>query len=283
MQKNIAKQLLNKSPEIAVGGLTAALGFLAGDPVIAGLLGAAGPALGAAGPAVVGILKKIGHEFSERRLSHREDFRVGNVVVIAAREIYQRLENGENPRNDGFFDTKSIGRSDAEEIVEAVMLKCQREPQEKKIPYMGYLLTSIAFDSNISADMGHQLIKAAEELTYRQLCILKLAVVKNRFSLRNQDYRGHGGFSKGLYSVLYECMALYQQEYIILLEEGHALGLTSVVPQQYSYSRNWSRPFQPHETFRYPRSGRNSNCGGFEVIPITTSTKRRNFPYTHKI
>ena len=223
MKKNTAKQLLNNSAEIAGGGLGAALGFLAGDPITAALFGAAGTA-------AVGILKKIGHEFSERHLSHQEDFRVGKVLVIATQEIHQRIENGESPRNDGFFDKKPSGRSDAEEVAEAIMLKCQREPQEKKIEYMGYLLASIAFDPNISADMGHQLIKAAEELTYRKLCILKLAVVKDRFGLRNENYRDHGRFSKKLYSVLYECMDLCQKEYITL-EDAHALGLTDIVPR----------------------------------------------------
>ena len=222
-EKNTARQLFNNSAEIAGGGLGATLGFLAGDPVTAGLFGAVGTA-------AVGILKKIGHEFSERHLSSREDFRVGKVLAIAALEIHQRIENGESPRNDGFFDKKSSGRSDAEEVAEAIMSKCQREPQEKKIEYMGYLLASIAFDPNISADMGHQLIKAAEELTYRKLCILKLAVVKDRFGLRNENYRDHGRFSKKLYSVLYECMDLCQKEYITL-EDAHALGLTDIVPR----------------------------------------------------
>ena len=98
------------------------------------------------------------------------------MLAIAAWEIHQHSEK--DLRDDGFFDKKPSGRSDAEEIAEAIMLKCQREPQEKKIPYIGYLFAGIARDSNISADMGHQLIKAAEELAYRQLCILKLSAMK---------------------------------------------------------------------------------------------------------
>ena len=175
------------------------------------------------------MLKSIGQEFSKRQLSPREDYRVGKVLAIAALEIRQRLEKGENPRDDGFFNEKSTGRSDAAEIAEAIILKCQREPQEKKIRYMGYLKASIAFNSNISTNMGHQLIKAAEELTYRQFCILKLATVKDIFGLRNENYRDHGGFSKELYSVLYECKDLYQKEYIVLAE-AHALGLTDIIP-----------------------------------------------------
>jgi len=200
------KQLFDNYAEIVGGGIGAVLGFLAGDPMMAAFSGAGGAA-------AAGILKTIGQEFSERQLSDREDFRVGKVLAVAAWEIHRRSKD-ENLRNDEFCDKKPTGRSDAEEVAEAIILKCQREPQEKKILYMGYLLAGIAFDPNISADMGHQLIKAAEELTYRQFCILKLAVVKDRFNLRNQDYQNHGRFSKELYQVLQECHDLCLKSYL---------------------------------------------------------------------
>ena len=178
---NDVTQFFNNYAEIVGSGIGGVLGFLAGDPITA--------TFGSIGGTVAAMaLKNIGQEFSERQLSPQENYRVGKVLAIATFEIHQRLENGENLRNDGFFDEKPAGRSDAEEVAESIMLKCQRESQEKKIPYMGYLKADIAFDSNVSANMGHQLIKAAEELTYRQFCLLKLAVVKGRFGLRNKDY-----------------------------------------------------------------------------------------------
>ena len=216
------KQLFDNYAEIVGGGIGAVLGFLAGDPITAAFSGAGGAA-------AAGILKNIGQEFSSRQLSPREDFRVGKVLAIAAWEIHRRLEKGESLRNDGFFDRKPTGRSAAVEIAEAIMLKCQREPQEKKIPYMGYLKAGIAFDSNVSADMGHQLIKVAGELTYRQLCILKLAVVKNEFGLRDGDYRGQGTFTKEIYEVLYECLDLYHRAYINFGGEV-AFGPTDIKP-----------------------------------------------------
>ena len=200
------KQLFDNYAEIVGGGIGAVLGFLAGDPIAAAFSGAGGAA-------AASILRTIGQEFSERQLSARENFRVGKVLAIAAWEIHRRLEKGESLRTDGFFDKKPTGRSEAEEVAEAIMLKCQREPQEKKIQYMGYLKASIAFE-NVSADMGHQLIKAAEELTYRQFCILKLSVVKDRFDLRNQDYQNHEKFSKELYQVLQECHDLCLKNYL---------------------------------------------------------------------
>ena len=127
------------------------------------------------------------------------------------------------------------------------MLKSQREPEEKKIPYMGHLLASVAFDPQVSAPMAHQLVKAAERLTYRQLCLLKLAVVKQAFELldrdhpslnqmkqafgafRDGDYRGQGTFTRELYQVLYEGLDLYLRGFINF-GGTVAFGPTDIVP-----------------------------------------------------
>jgi hypothetical protein len=218
------KQLINNNADIISSGISGTLSLLlAGDPLLAAL---AGPA----GTLIERMLKGIGKKFSQRQLSPREDFRVGKVLAIAALEINQRLENGENYRNDGFFDQKPTDRSDAEEIAESIMLKCQREPQEKKILYMGYLKAGIAFDSNVSADMGHQLIKVAEQLTYQQFCILKLVAEKNSFGLRSENYRSYNRFPRKLYPILYECKDLHDREYINFGDEV-GFGLTNTIPE----------------------------------------------------
>ena len=175
------------------------------------------------------VLKHIGEEVSERILGPREKVRVGGVLAIAASEIKCRMENGDRIRTDDFFDEKPLGRSDAEEVVENILLKSQRESEEKKLPYMGHLLSNIAFDSLISAQMAHQIVKVAEQLTYRQLCILQLAIVKQEFGLRNEDYRGQGSLSKELYQVLYECLDLYHRGLVNFGGEV-AFGPTDVAP-----------------------------------------------------
>jgi hypothetical protein len=216
------RKLIDSGAGIAGGAVGGALSFLAGGPIGAAVLGAGGAAAAMA-------LKHVGQEVSERLLGPREKVRVGAVLAIAAAEIKQRIENGERIRTDGFFDEKLSGRSDAEEVAESILLKSQREPEEKKIPYMGHLLSSVAFDPQISAHMAHQITKAAEQLTYRQLCILKLAVVKQVFGLRNGDYRGQGSFSKELYQVLYECLDLYHRGFINFGGEV-AFGPTDIAP-----------------------------------------------------
>jgi hypothetical protein len=127
------RRLINGGLEIAGGAVGGALGFLPGEPAGAALLEAGSTA-------AVMALKRIGQEASERLLGQREKVRIGGVLAIAARETRQRLENGEKVRTDGFFEQKQTGRSDAEEVAESILLKSQREPEGKKIPYMGHLL-----------------------------------------------------------------------------------------------------------------------------------------------
>lgn len=218
------RRLITRGAELAGGAVGGALGFLAGGPAEAALLCAGGTSAAMA-------FRHIGQEVSERLLGPRETVRVGGVLALAAGEVRQRLEAGEKIRTDGFFDQKQTGRPDAEEIAESILLKSQREPEEKKIPYMAHLLSSVAFDAEVGAYMAHQLAKTAEQLTYRQLCLLKLAVVKDNFSLRAENYRNQGRFHKDLYQVLYECLDLYHRGFIYFGGDV-AFGPTDVLPEK---------------------------------------------------
>ena len=68
-------------------------------------------------------VRAIGHDLSSRRLSPREQLRVGGVYTLAAGEIVKRCGNGERVRDDGFFGTGGGERSDAEEVWESTLLK----------------------------------------------------------------------------------------------------------------------------------------------------------------
>ena len=201
---------------------SAAIGLLLGGPPGAAIGGAAGAAVSM-------FLRKIGTELTDRLLSPREEARVGYVLASASAQIRERIEKGEPLRADGFFDETGSVRSDAEEVAESVLLKSQREPEEKKLPYMAHLLANVAFDPQISAQLAHQVTKTAEQLTYRQLCILNVAAGKQLFSLRNANYRGQESFSKELYSPLYECLDLYHRG-LINFGGDVAFGPTDVIP-----------------------------------------------------
>ena len=196
------------------------------------MIGPEGAAIGGmVGKGIEIALNKVGQDISERHLSTREKVRLGAVLVIAAEEIRKRRASGENLREDGFFDEKPTGKSDAAEVVESVLLKVQREPEEKKIQYMGYLLSSTSFYPQISVHFAHQLVKAAEQLTYRQLCILKLSVVKDDFELRDKDYRNDRVSAPELYEVLYACADLHLKEYITF-GSNVDFGLTNAIPSR---------------------------------------------------
>lgn len=216
------RKLIAGGSEIAGGAVGGALGFLAGGPIGAAVLGAGGAV-------AAQVLKQIGEEASERLLGPREKVRVGAVLALTASAIHDRTKGGEKIRADGFFEAKADGRCDAEEVAESVLQKCQREAEEKKVVYIGNLLSNVSFDSKISGPMAHQLLKAAEQLTYRQFCILKLAVVKDSFGLRATDYRGVGEFARDLYQILYECHDLYHRGFINFGGEV-AFGPTDVAP-----------------------------------------------------
>jgi hypothetical protein len=221
-KSGVIRKLIDAGAEIAGGAVGGALGFLAAGPA-----GAA--ALGAGGAMAAVTLKRLGHEASERLLAPREKTRVGAVLAVAADEIRRRAEAGDHVRSDGFFDQEAHGRSKADEVAEAVLIKSQREPEEKKIHYLGVLLASVSFHADISSQMAHQIVKTAEDLTYRQFCLLKLAATKERFGLRTTDYRGQTSFEKPLYQLLYECLDLYHRALVNFGGEV-AFGPTDVAP-----------------------------------------------------
>lgn len=220
--KKNTRQLISAGSELAGGAIGGALSFFAAGP-----LGAA--ALGAGGAVVSKTLVHIGCELSERVLGPREVTRIGATLALATKEISDRIKKGEKVREDSFFESDSTGRSKANELAESILLKSQREPEEKKIPLLAHLLANIAFDPEISVALGEQMIKAVEQLTYRQLCILRLAAIKDEFKLKNTHYSRGKSFPRELYQVLHECYDLYTRGFI-----GNggraALGIEGIVP-----------------------------------------------------
>ena len=216
-----------------------AFGSVTGEPTSGALIGTA------SGKGLEIALRRIKEVVLSRLLSSGEKVRVLNTFEVALEEIQRRIEDGESCRKDGFFDERQTERSDAVEVAESVLLKAQREPEEKKILYMGYLLASIAFDPRISAHMAHQLTKAAEQLTYRQLCILKLCAVKDKFGLRDTSYRERSieSIENDLYEVLYDCADLHVKEYIhsgldtITYEENVLSRLMSILPSNMAFHK----------------------------------------------
>ena len=217
------RRLIHGSAELSGAAVGGALGFFAGGPAGAAVLGVAGLA-------VTKVFTELGEEVSDRLLGPREKQRIGGVLAIAADNIRERLERGDRLREDGFFDKGPSQRSSADEVVENLALTVQRDPEEKKLQYMGRLYCNLAFNSAISSQMAHQMIKAAEQMTYRQFCLLKIFGVDTiRSTLRNSDFRNQNEFPIELRQILYECFALARSYYIV--DENYILGVTDLRPR----------------------------------------------------
>ena len=218
------RRLLDAGASIAGGAFGGAIGFLVGGPAGAIAAGAAGSAAGEA-------LRHIGDEVSRRALAPREAMRVGGVLGLAASTIQKRLDDGEQIRDDGFFDENETERSDAEEFAESVLTKSQREPEEKKLRYMANLLSNVSFDKSVSIAFAQQLTKIAEQLTYRQLCLLKLAAHAQANPVRSTNYTSETSFPLELRQLLYELMDLFHRG---LIHNGpaHPLSIKDLVPKQ---------------------------------------------------
>ena len=205
------RRLLSAGTQILGGSsasaVSAAIGLFVAGPAGAAVGGAAGAALSMA-------FNRLGNEITERLLSPREQARVGYVLAKAAQDIHDLIDQGEVLRTDGFFDSQTGSRSDAEEIAESVLLKSQREAEEKKLPYMAHLLANLAFTRQVNASMAHMIIKNAEQLSFRQLCILQVADENDLFHLKESDFRNERSFDFELSLVLCECMDLYNRVWI---------------------------------------------------------------------
>ena len=203
LRRLMSKGLRISEPSLS-GAVGAAIGLVGGPPGVVG------------GGAIGGIfsmaVKKLGVEMDSRLMGPREQARVGAVCALGAAEIVERINAGETLREDGFFEEGEAGRSDAEEVWEGLLSKCQREASERKLPYMGHLFAGLAFHESISLDLAHQIISEAERLSYRQLCILRVYAVRESFDLRSEPYvsteQREAAISSDVYQVLLECFDL---------------------------------------------------------------------------
>jgi len=185
-------------------------------------------------------LRQLAVEFHERVLGPREEVRVGAAINFASAKIKEKLEAGEQPRQDGFFADAHDNRSTAKEVFEGVVLAAQREAEEKKVRLFGNLLANLAFARDVEREHANFLVRLGEDLSYRQLCLLALFAQNtllrggnNRLSLRTSDYRDSDLLGMDLIVLLQETYDLYQQG---LVNNGGSamISVADAIPSQMS-------------------------------------------------
>ena len=167
MDEENARTLVRSGTDIAGGAVGGALGFLAGGPAGAAVAGAGGVVIGELAYAILG-------DFAVRHLSRREKVRVGATAAFALESIKGRLDAGALPRDDGFFNESSSGQTDAEQILEGVLLKAKNEHQEKKVRLLGEFFANLAFAPDVSTGEANHILRLIETLSYRQICFIAL-------------------------------------------------------------------------------------------------------------
>ena len=146
------------------------------------------PFLGVAvGTALAQTLEKVGTHVIETKLGPRQEIRVGRAITVAAVRMEERIKAGENVRNDAFVQADDEGRSNADEAVESALFAAMNSAEEKKVDFIGALMTSIVLDSSISAADAQQMIETAQILRYRAFVVLKIA----------NDVHAHGWPERG--------------------------------------------------------------------------------------
>lgn len=152
----------------------------------------------------ISVLGQFGLDrFITPLISKRQTVRLFQWGIQAAEGIAQRLENDEKFRTDRFFEETPTNRSNMDEAIESILKTVIETTEEPKIRYMSYLTENVHFDSALDIDTYRRLLKILDELSYRQLCLVKLFMNADRIDI---DSLGNPNVTPNLSSILTDCL-----------------------------------------------------------------------------
>jgi len=140
-------------------------------------------------PWVAATLDAVGIDVLNRLLSEKEASRIERTLKAAVERIEESMRLGLEPRSDGFDGANPGNRMFSEEVVEGVLLRVQRENQERKLPHYSEFLHSYVFNSALDPASARTIVSIADELSYRQFCILALTNRQTLASTLGNDTR----------------------------------------------------------------------------------------------
>lgn len=163
--------------------------------LVGGAVGSIGGPPGIAAGAAASVALSHGARAVVGRFRARQKIRVGAALNVIAADADQRSREGQNPRDDGFFDDRDGLRSDAEDLLEAVLDQAANAYDERKVALLARFYSAVAHQPSVPADTAKYLVPLAGELTYRQY--VALAVFSNHRSHEGALVRAEGHHETG--------------------------------------------------------------------------------------
>jgi hypothetical protein len=125
----------------------------------------------AAGFAATEALQRLGAEVISR-VGDRAAVRAGAAVTLIARDADDRERSGQTLRDDGFFAPDGDLRPPSDELMEGVLRRAAETYEERKVPYISYIYTSVAYDDQYAWPEAMFYLALADRLIYRQFVAL---------------------------------------------------------------------------------------------------------------
>lgn len=169
----------------------------------------AGVGLVVAGPvgAIIGaVTTPVLTDVLHRMLSRNEKSRIEKVADLAKQQIQEKIKAGVKP-------TVNAESEKVKDLFEGTLLAAKDAYEEKKIPLLANLFASAPFSQTPINNLVQALI-SAEQLSYRQLCVLSVIGTENnwgKLSTLADKPLFHGSSSRGLSSYpLPETQGIYE-------------------------------------------------------------------------
>ena len=122
----------------------------------------------------------IGHFFS-----NRESERFQRFIKVVNEGIEQRKNNNEEYRQDFFLEVPPTSKSKMKEAMESILKKVRDTTEEPKTDFIGYLTVHFFYDEDLDIDTIRRVLKYLDELSYRQLCIIKMCKNADNIDVEN--------------------------------------------------------------------------------------------------
>jgi hypothetical protein len=167
LSPHVAKEVIGWGTEMIGSSVGAVIGALSAGPP--------GAVAGAAAGTFTGRAMRLMADYAHRQLSARERVRIGAAFGFAIERVRARVQAGDTPRADGFFDNVRFGRSPADEILEGAVQKCRNQYEERKCRILANVFANVGFEPSVTENDAVLVLELADRLTYRQLCMITLA------------------------------------------------------------------------------------------------------------